>query len=536
MEYKRTDIYIDKIINKVVNNGGEEQKVPVYYDTEAHFQIKTPEKTSTIEYDVVIKNDSEEIKWLSKVETLLNTNDPNIVYEITGFKVGDAIKPGEAKTSHIKIHIKEDVASLENPITLLNVLFQFERLDWKSLQAEFVSETDYGDLSTSTSGVTFQIKVTNPNPVSVNYNITSNNARFTITDATTGKSGYQIEAKASATHSILITLRPDVNYTNLEEQLLLLLRTTYPVSEDINIHTVTLKLPNNLKNTILKSKEIQAEPDNYTGVEATNGYLMRTTEIDELSYTYYYRGVIENNYVSFAGNLWRIVRVDSNGNVRVVLNDNVSTEKYNSNYSSNSVENIDAAIKLIDYKNSNVRNAVETWYNANVASNADSKFVVNSKFCIDTSFQAPIDTIDEHTVYYFTPYLHVGRDSNKFKPDFTCASENVFTSSVGLLTAEEILAAGGYWEKFNKNYYLYNKDLADDVAQTSWTMSGSYYSISEKQAGVIVFNQMAKGSLFDWVQGGNLTQNYGYRPVISLNGNAKVVGNGTKENPYILMD
>lgn len=138
----------------------------------------------------------------------------------------------------------------------------------------------------------------------------------------------------------------------------------------------------------------------------------------------------------------------------------------------------------------------------------------------------------EHTVYYFTPYIHVGVDTNNFSPDFTCSNENIFTNKVGLLSAEEILAAGGYWKTLNDKYYLYNPDETKN--QTSWTLSGSYFSISEKQAGVIVYNQTQEG-LFDWVRGGNLTQNYGYRPVISLNGNVKVLGDGTKDNPYQIL-
>lgn len=530
VKYTRTDIYISDITGPATSNSAEETSPPTYTNLEAHFQVKTPEAASVIEYDVVIQNNTDDIKVLSEVTPLLNSNDASITYEVSGFKVGDAIKSKDAKTSHIKIYIKDSASVPENPITLLNVLFKFDTLVWQPLTVEFLSATDTGDLSENPDDVTFDIKVTNPNPVSANYYIASNSAMFTLKDTLTNTNGFTIEANGTTTHSILITLRSDVVYRNLQRELLLILRNTYPISEDVNIHTVTLTLPNNLKSTVLNSREVEKSPDSFAGIETTSGHLMRTNEIDELSYTYYYRGVIDNNYVSFAGFMWRIVRINSNGNVRIVLDENVNdTSKYNANYVTDNVENIEAAMTLVDYRNSDVRTKVEAWYDANIAPKEESKYVAQSHFCIDMSYQGPIETMYEHTVYYFTPYLHVGKDANTFTPDFTCAKENLFINHVALLTAEEILAAGGYWQTANDKYYLYNPNATG--GQTSWTMSGSYFSASEKQAGVIIFNQDKEG-LFDWVHGGNLTENYGFRPVISLNGNSKIAGEGTKENPY----
>lgn len=143
-------------------------------------------------------------------------------------------------------------------------------------------------------------------------------------------------------------------------------------------------------------------------------------------------------------------------------------------------------------------------------------------------------------LYIISPsYIHVGRDIGNYHPKFACQPESIITSKVGLLRGEEVFAAGGFWQKENKKYFLYNPDLPPEVPQTSWTISASYYSISEKQAGVITYNQYiddnAKGSIFDWVRGGNLAQNYGYRPVITINGNVKIHGTGTKTDPYVII-
>ncbi len=491
--------------------------------------------SSTMTYELTITNKNSILMYRIEELLTLNNNNPNVTIEY-GVSVGNCIHSNESRKFTITL---KNNTSTEQSLTLINQ-YKFDIANWGSLEIQFLSASNSGDLSVNKDGVVFEYSVTNLNSFAVNYKLTSDNGRFTIIDEVANKTTFQIEPNATITHKVRVKLRDDVTYESFTENLKLMIRTTSPVASNINVQTVELKLPQYFKTIILKSMPIANSPKSFTSSEATNGYLYRINDLNASSYTYYYRGVVNNNYVSFAGYLWRIVRVDSNGNVRLVLNDNVASHsQYNKNYVPDNVQNIEEAISLVDYKNSDVRKNVDAWYNQNVASKTESKFVVNTNFCIDNSYKGPIETGYEHTVYYFTPYLHVGVDAHSFSPDFTCSNENIFTSRVGLLSAEEVLAAGGYWQTKNENYYLFNQNESGN--QTSWTMSGSYFSISEKQAGVIVYNQDTENDsdnvgLFDWVRGGNLTQNYGYRPVISLNGNVKVLGDGTKDNPYQIFD
>jgi len=522
LELRITDLKVKEINNlayETYNSKYEKETTSLYVTLPAN---------SSITYEVTVTNKDIEVYQLENIVELSNTNP--LVEIKQSINIGDYINKNSSKVFTITL---SNTSSTEQQITLINQ-YKFTKSSWASLETQFLSEDNTGDLSVNKDGVTFDISVTNSNAFDVNYKLTSNSSKFILVDENTGTKEFQIGPNETKTHTIKVTLRDDVVYENLDEALKLIIRTTYPITENIIVQTVNLHLPEYFKTIILNGMTIYDSPKSFTKAETENGYLLRTPELDD--YTYFYRGVIENNYIQFAGLLWRVVRIDSNGNIRIVLNNNVSTSsQYTNKYKSNYVENIEDAMSLIDYKNSDVKVKVEEWYSKNIATHEENKFVVNSNFCLDLSYEDPIDTQDEHTVYYFTPYLHVGRDSNSFSPDFTCPAENIYTSTVGLLSAEEILAAGGYWDKPNYNYYLFNKEVASDVSQTSWTMSGSYYSISEKQAGVIVFNQNEK-SLFDWVHGGNLSQYYGYRPVISLNGNTKVRGDGTKENPYQLFN
>ncbi len=481
--------------------------------------------SSSMTYEVTVTNKSSQlIYYLAEILPLITDNsNVTVAYSI---KAGDCINSNE--NHKFTITLTNSTAS-EQVLTLINQ-YRFEPANWNPLETTFLSAYDSGDLGINPDGVIFEFSVTNPNAFSATYSLTSDNFRFKVVDDVTRNNTFQIEPGATITHKALITLRSDVVCERYTENVKLMIKTTLPLVSNVDVKTVELNLPRHFQTIVLNSMPIQASPKHFTSMENTNGYLLRVNEMTSSSYTYYYRGVINNNYVSFAGNLWRVVRINTNGDIKLVLNDNVATTaQYSKNYSPGSVQNIEAALSLVDYKNSAVRTAVETWYNENIVPNAESKYVVNSKFCIDLGYQAPIETSYDHTVYYFTPYLHVGADAHSFTPDFSCAVENIFTSPVGLLTAEEVLAAGGYWEQHNSSYYLYNPNIAE--SQTSWTLSSSYYSISEKQAGVIVFNQDEK-SLFDWISGGNIAQSYGYRPVITIDGNVNVVGDGTIDNPY----
>ena len=75
--------------------------------------------------------------------------------------------------------------------------------------------------------------------------------------------------------------------------------------------------------------------------------IYETTDYDG-NPTYYYRGSVENNYVKFAGFYWRIIRINSNGSIRMIYdgtsvhdNDEQSSDRgyktvqFNSKYDDN---------------------------------------------------------------------------------------------------------------------------------------------------------------------------------------------------------
>lgn len=62
----------------------------------------------------------------------------------------------------------------------------------------------------------------------------------------------------------------------------------------------------------------QAVRHNYRAVDALDSEVGLYTSVDNLGNSYYYRGNVKNNYVSFAGYIWRIVRQNGNGSIRLI--------------------------------------------------------------------------------------------------------------------------------------------------------------------------------------------------------------------------
>lgn len=82
--------------------------------------------------------------------------------------------------------------------------------------------------------------------------------------------------------------------------------------------------------------KINSGPDENGKYDAT--YISRIEDSDDsglYSYntsagtTYFYRGVVENNYVKFGGYIWRIIRINEDGSIRMILDGDIGSVKWN---------------------------------------------------------------------------------------------------------------------------------------------------------------------------------------------------------------
>ena len=248
--------------------------------------------------------------------------------------------------------------------------------------------------------------------------------------------------------------------------------------------------------TLLNQNEVVDEATSVgSEVASTNEGLIASSDDDGA--TYYFRGAVTNNYVTFAGLTWRIVRINGDGSVRLILDDITDTL---ANYNSD-MEDFE------DTSHTDLFTSLESFYDSNL-SNYDS-YIANTRFCSE------VGKTD-------TTYNAYTRIVTNEIPTFNCLGER-FTSKIGLLTVDEVVFAGGLYGEENSEYYLYN----EEIDNLWWTLSLSkedddtFYPFLVNEKGEIVDN--VSGSLYR-----------GFRPVISLNRNVLVSGSGTIDDPYMV--
>ena len=304
-----------------------------------------------------------------------------------------------------------------------------------------------------------------------------------------------------------------------------------------------------------------------TTVDAGGLYRMNVTDgyggTD--GYTYYFRGRVNNNYVKFgkwteplyygyassnsvvykrysslsacqnaanynyrctlihdAGDdmTWRIVRINEDQTIRLVLDSEANTVYTDYNTSKYNVSDM-------YYTNSSFKTLVDNWYNSTIGNNPlySSKVATGNYFCeaAKTTYDDTYNT-GSATMAYEDEYL----------PDLKCQTDGngygLVNSSVGLLTYDELRLAGAS-QSDNIDYYLYKElyyatmtpagmdteNYTDDFGDptdmaTIWAMyaAGGSYSIYPVEDSEVIL------------------------PVINLKNTITITGTGTTRDPYII--
>ncbi|MBP5204614.1 InlB B-repeat-containing protein, partial [bacterium] len=278
--------------------------------------------------------------------------------------------------------------------------------------------------------------------------------------------------------------------------------------------------------------------ETYEGLKAISDYSsVSATSLDGTSY--YYRGAILDNWVSFAGFLWRVVRINGDGSVRMIYSGTTSnhtgtgtriSQTYFNSNSNNS--------KYIGYTydtstNSTIKTTIDNWYVNNLKANYEN-YLSNEIFCNDRT------STGSNTIYYgaYTrlvnnkaPSLLCTNQADRYTlkesglssiPGTNGAGNNKLNYPIGLLTADEVAMAGGKSGTSNTSYYLY-------TGQDYWL--GSPYRIYSSRAYGFYINTSGNFTT------SSVATSYGVRPVINLKPSVKYAsGSGTESNPYVVQE
>ena len=300
---------------------------------------------------------------------------------------------------------------------------------------------------------------------------------------------------------------------------------------------------------------------NSSGISYNNGNCREETvgiyeEATSNGTTYYWRGDVENNYLVFADKYWRIIRINEDGTLRIIYSgeksevdaagkETVLANGYNDNstdYTQTQTSSFSSSVNASYYvgytyqtnaqrpstqnggKASTIKGILDTWYSNNLAS-YDSKIASGGSagFCNDREMRTGYtwSATPSSTIYY-KAYERLAQSSSNVNPSFECSNTlDLYTTKIGLITADEVMYAGGTSSP-NYGYYLY-------TGIAYWTMSPYYFFVSSN-SWAFVFNVFANGPL----GGDRVTNTFGVRPVINIASNVTITGSGTISDPYVV--
>ena len=285
--------------------------------------------------------------------------------------------------------------------------------------------------------------------------------------------------------------------------------------------------------------------------------IFETTDTDGKP-TYYYRGAVENNYLKFAGFYWRIIRINSNGSIRMIYDGTSAhvngessadrqygTGRFNLAYDNN---------MYVGYMytsgeahgtgtSSTIKTNADKFYTDKLSSYA-SKLDTNAGFCGDRSDLNNQSGVGTGTVItYNKGYIRVVESAPTLTFEdasdyYTVASASggnkKLSYPIGLITADEVMFAGHAGGVFDGSYnhMKTNNGSYLETGNTFWTMTpaGGYNSFINTYWGARVFSIGRSGYIDD----DNANVIRGLRPVINIKSDVTITGTGTKTDSYIV--
>ena len=251
---------------------------------------------------------------------------------------------------------------------------------------------------------------------------------------------------------------------------------------------------------------------------------------DYIKGRYIYRGSNPNNYITFNGELWRIVSVDKDGNIQIIRNDilinmpfdskgrrDASSKNDGGNYCSDAIDGCNAWTinkEIVGEPNKYVNGR----FSGKVKMNSEILEYLNS---IDLNKS---DMINHH--FYIGGVLYEDSMSEEVKKEMTIK----WNGKIALISLSDYLKASTMEDcdslkKTDNNYYncrKYNWMYLKD--KTWWTLT-----------------PIDNESTYLWYIGDDGFVNndaasrfFGVRPVIYLSDHILLTGDGTLDSPYIL--
>ena len=230
---------------------------------------------------------------------------------------------------------------------------------------------------------------------------------------------------------------------------------------------------------------------------------------------------------------WRIVRVDKDNKIKMIYagskapseNAKVAITGANTNMGFTAYNNDDTRAEYVGFQyttglqrgtttNSTIKTYLDNWYTKYFNENIGTSRFVKTTFCNDRNTSST--WASKGSDFEYAPYTRLS--SSTPTPTFECNSLDVATNNFGLITADEIVLAGGKYATDNSAFYLNNN-------MGYWAGSPREFS----DGGSCVFGLYPIDGLSD----DYVVHRYNaVRGVVSLSSESKLLGSGTYNDVY----
>ncbi len=300
------------------------------------------------------------------------------------------------------------------------------------------------------------------------------------------------------------------------------------------------------------SEIISKQKPDFNNIETENKGLFSVE--DDYGISYYFRGAVDNNWVEFAGFYWRIVRINGDGSIRMiytgvsaplelerVVMKGSTTGIKNTTYSNNYFQ-----LEYLGYMyyigqqhglttDSKIKIAIDTWYETNILNTPYHDMISDALFCGDrTAYTDATGATEASGIGYEKQYFggYIRNYTNK-NPSLKCpVKSDAYTVAdtingngaldypISLLTVDEVVFAGGSYNKHNEKFYL-------NTENSYFLISPSYRDSS----GALITTFHDSSSIVDAYIIYNL---FSIRPVVNLNARVLDGGSGQWNDPYVV--
>ena len=251
---------------------------------------------------------------------------------------------------------------------------------------------------------------------------------------------------------------------------------------------------------------------------------------------YIYKGTNPNNYITFSGETWRIISVESDGSIKIMRNESIGNRAFDSEglrddtsngaggtYCANGSYGCNAWAISDNFSNGT--------YTGTVLKDAELNTYLNEEYLptLSDSDKVIPHTWDIGAVTY---------DNNDLSDQITDEKGTTWNGKIGLITASEYLRANTNTEQCGTN--MLNNDNYSTCKNTDWMYSsvpsgGYMWTISPNASYSTSVFSVYSNSLPGYLSSSRADySSSGVVPVLYLSSNITLTGSGTSGEPYSL--